>query len=206
MTILYTTSFAGGNEDPLSETGKWSGDGVNGAIRLITNAIATHSADTDSSSRVTGITTPNAEHYAKVRYSTLGPTNSDGGPAVSCDSLGNHYFLTHFSGAMHLFRLRGNGTTFEERSGGGAPFTTTMTANDVWQIERRGSGLTTNLIATQNGVQRINFTDNGDANALAAGGTFGIHMFDGTLRFNLFEGGDFLSGATPVPMMGGMCL
>lgn len=194
MSTLYgPTAFPGVDEDPLSEGGKWSGDAVNGAIRLVSNAIATHSPDTDSASRISGIATPNANHWCRFKYATLGSSNSDGGPAVRMDALGNHYFLTHFSGQMHLFRLRGGGATYEERTGGGFPITTGMATNDVWELQVTGTGAATVLTLLKNGVSQGAFTDS-DGNALAAGGTFGVHMFDGGLRGDDVEAGDFLTG------------
>lgn len=196
MAILYgPDTFTRADESPLGSP--FASSATFGDLRLASNQVGTVSPDTDSDA-YHGSITPAGDHWAEVKITALGTSNSDGGPAVNKSTSGNCYFCTNFSGAIHLFRID-TGGVFNELLGGGAPFTGNYALNDVIYIERTGTGASTVIKVKQNGVQRISFADSGGA-ALAAGtGTFGMHAFDGGLRFDNFTGGDFSSSSdTPL--------
>lgn len=182
MTILFQDSGVGTDASPIA--GNWTVTGVAGPIRRISNEFATTSPGTDSDAYVNSFVMPD-DGYAQAVISVLG--TGDGGPKIRMSVFGDGYFPTSFSGQIHLFRIRASGVTYEEI---GTPVAGSFALNDVVQIRAVG----TTISIYQNAVLKLTTTD-----SMFATGKAGIHMFDGTLRYKLFEAGDFTSGPAFLP-------
>jgi hypothetical protein len=177
MASLASDNF---NRSNSSLTTPWiNSAGGFGSLAINTNVVGTNSGANADSEAVYdgGITWPN-DQYAEVVITTLG--GADGGPCIRAGS-GDGYFCTAFTGStIELFRISGFAGIATYNGGG-------YSLNDVIRIEAQG----TTIRVKQNGVTRITVTDSS-----VASGKPGIHLFDGTMRVDTFDAGDFLAADT----------
>lgn len=184
MSVLATDSFAGGNASPPNAN--WTnGSGVNG-LRTISNALANVTADSDSAAFYNAITTPD-DQYVQLKVTTLGTggTANDGGPAARMDSSGNCIFPTNYDGTT-IYCFERVGGSFNQLATAAGSYA----VNDVIRTEVEG----TTVRIKQNGSTILTTSTSnlptGDA---------GAFIYDGTIRFDDFEVGDFNTGATLSP-------
>lgn len=188
MSILASSSFTGSDESPLSESGAWATPSSLNGLRRVSNAVATVTASVDSAARHVGITWPN-NHYSKWRVAVV--ADGDGGPACRMNGVNSCYFVTNYDATnIKLYRLTAG--SFDFLTEAAAVYAT----NDTIQIEAEGS-----VVRVKRNAVTIITYDDVSGSALATGNA-GLFMYNGTLRFDDFEGGDFSAADT---LMGQVC-
>lgn len=181
MTVLFTDPFAGGNASPPNAN--WTNT-IGAGLSTLSNQLGATSGGNDGAARVTAGTFPD-DQYAQFTVKTVG--GSDGGPAVRMDASGNCYFCTSFNGTdIQLYKLVAGSFTGPLVT----PFTGTYAVNDVLRLEAQG----TTIRLKKNGVTILTVTDT----SLTTGRP-GAFIFDGTMRGDDFEAGDFNTGSTISP-------
>lgn len=184
---LVTDDFNRANESPLSGGGNWStATGMN-ALRLVSNEVATVTADSDSGMRYTGVSA-GIDHYSEITISNIGA--SDFGCAVCMMANGDCYLTTGFNG-VELFIFSRIGGSFNQLG----VVTAVYAASDVIRLERFGAALR----LYKNGTLILTVTAEVDL----VGGTFGIFGYDGTFRITSFTGGKLVADYDAVPGSGG---
>lgn len=182
MSILATDSFAGGNASPPN--GNWTNSSGYGGLRTISNELACVSSG-DSSAFYTGVSFPN-DQYSQLKVVATS-TSNDGGPAVRGNPAnGDCAFLTNFDNAsLYMVSLIGGSFNLEGSSVSG-----NYATNDVYRVEAEGTTYRVKLGGSTIMTQSF---------AGLTSGSAGAFIFDPTLRFDEFEGGDFNTGATLSP-------
>lgn len=172
MTALAQDNFNRADVNPLD--GSWATTTGLAALKIVSNAVAAATGATDSAARNTAITWPN-DQYTEITLSTTG--TNDGGPCARLAS-GAYtvYFTNSFDGSTHMSKvIAGVGTEI-------GLYAVSWTTNDVLRIDAQG----TTIRALKNGAVLGSATD-----SAITSGSPGIFMFDGSIRFDNFVGGDF---------------
>jgi hypothetical protein len=185
MSVLFSESFTGANANPIG--GNWTTNTGLAAIQRISNC--SDGTAGDSGAYVNSVSPPN-DQYAKVTHNGA-PLTTDGGPMCRAASGAVTHYLLDFGGTLQIYLV--NAGVYTAIGGSSVK---TVSFGDTMQLSCVGTTLT----GYWNGVSTVSTTD-----GTLASGLFGIFVSNVTQRYTAFEGGDFISGATPV-LMGQSCL
>lgn len=186
LSELAADTFNRANENPLSGGSTWSScSGVN-QLRLVSNAVQTITADSDSIMRYTG-TLPSVSHYSTITIGTVG--SSDCGPAICIQSNGDCILVTSFD-ASNIYIYTRIGGSFNELNHVVGAFS----IGSVVTLRRNGSKIT----LTHNSVDVLTVTEE-----TLFGGTYGIFMYDGTSTIDAWAGGNVIADYLPLAGGGG---
>lgn len=187
-TVLATDDFNRANENPLSGSGNWTTGSNFAALRLVSNEVATATANTDSSEKYTGITF-GVDHWSEI---TIGSSvgGGDFGAAVCCQSNGDCYLTTNYD-ATNIYIFSRIGVNYLQLG----TITGVYVTGDRILLERFGD----ELRLYHNESLILTVTD--DTTLLA--GHAGIFGYDGTFRVTSWRGGNVVADYDAVPGSGG---
>ena len=182
MAVIATDNFTGADASPIG--GNWTTAGGSGAMRRVSNTIATVTAATESAAYWNANSFPN-DQYSKYTETTVG-TNGDQGAVVRCATSGtqkNYYWASSFTlnpdnEGLNKF-VNNNFTHILTQN------VTNFVNGDIIGAEAQG----TTIRFLKNNVVQGSVTDSSHASGAA-----GIFMFESDCRGDNWEGGDFTTG------------
>ncbi|HET8932237.1 MAG TPA: hypothetical protein VFN67_02300, partial [Polyangiales bacterium] len=182
MTVLFTDSGAGANQNPLA--GNYTTIVNLSPLQRNSNQFAASITGTDNGAYVSSLGTISNDQYCQARVAVVG--DGDGGVLVRADTgttVG--MFLTNYNAAnIYAYSMTGLGSFNEEANPAGS-----YAVNDDIYLGVVGTTYT----IKKNGTTLTTFSD-----ATFAGGKCGFFIF-GSVRFINLEIGDFNSGSNIAP-------
>lgn len=184
----YTTGFSGGNENPLSESGKWTtGQGSYDTVQ-VSSGIVTDTGGSESVASYTAVSIGN-DQYAQVDVQ-IDFANRKAGPAVRVStSDGSHYSFNNVQGSPGDYEIVEHASNTAATRIGAAYTGETSTYPVTLKLTISGSTLTPYI----NGVAKATRSDS--THASGQPGLF-ISSPDQLASVDNFDGGDLTAAVS----------
>lgn len=175
--MSLSDDFNRANQDPIA--GNWSKPSAFGALKIDTNQIAVSSPGSDSLAYWSA-NTWNADHTSQVTVAVEG--GGDGGPAVRISAVDDAYINVQPGTDLRMYAIVDGGfAEIDNDAGEYAPGT-------LAKMLAVGTTISSQLNAV--GINSV-------TNSANAGGSAGIFMYDGVIRFDDWVGTGEVAGAAP---------
>lgn len=200
FTSVASSSFAGANEDPLSEGGNWGASTApESNLTISSNVVSTHDANTDSSAWWIGAGSFNDNQYSKVVIKGSGTAGSGSGfgavvrRSTTPGTKTMYRFVIDFAATNNAEVRRfvsGTGTRL------GSLWTQAVSVGDAFYLAIEGQ---TVYVYDKNQTQVFSFDDTGGGGPTTGKPGIGYSSTDASMRADDWEGGNFVSSSTVLP-------